>query len=98
MGHGPPVTRPTADIQGPRLLSIKGGLLLGPGILASAPLLLENPSLRADALLAVAIWAFARAYDFAFYVVESYIDDTYKLAGLLSFLRYLMRRRDGRAL
>jgi hypothetical protein len=87
-----------ADIQNPRLLYLKGVLLLGVGILASALLLIENPSLRTAALLAVAIWAFARAYYFAFYVVEHYIDGNYKFAGLLSFLRYLMRRRDGRAL
>ncbi len=87
-----------ADIQNPRLLYLKGALLLGLGILASALLLIENPSLRTAALLAVAIWAFARAYYFAFYVVEYYIDGSYKFAGLLSFLRYLMRRRDGRPL
>jgi hypothetical protein len=87
-----------ADIQSPRLLYLKGALLLGLGILASALLLIENPSLRTAALLAVAIWAFARAYYFAFYVVEYYIDGNYRFAGLLSFLRYLMRRRDGRAL
>jgi hypothetical protein len=86
-----------ADIQDPRLLYFKGALLLGVGILASALLLIENPSLRTAALLAVAIWAFARAYYFAFYVVEYYIDGRYKFAGLLSFLRYLMRRRGGRA-
>jgi hypothetical protein len=87
-----------ADIQSPRLLYLKGALLLGVGILASALLLIENPSLRTAALLAVAIWAFARAYYFTFYVVEHYIDGKYRFAGLLSFLRYLMRRRDGRAL
>ena len=87
-----------ADIQNPPLLYLKGALLLGVGVLASALLLIENPSLRTAALLAVAIWAFARAYYFAFYVVEYYIDGSYKFAGLLSFFRYLMRRRDGRAL
>jgi hypothetical protein len=84
-----------ADIRSPRLLYIKGALFLGLGLLASAILLLENPSLRTAALLAVAVWAFARAYYFAFYVVEHYIDDGYKFAGLLSFFRYLLRRRRG---
>ncbi len=86
-----------ADIRNPRLLYLKGTLLLGLGILASALLLIDNPNLRTAALLVVAIWAFSRAYYFAFYVVEHYIDDSYKFAGLLSFLRYLRRRRDGRA-
>ena len=81
-----------ADIRDPRLLYIKGALFLGLGILASAILLLEHPSLKTAALLAVAIWGFARAYYFSFYVVEHYIDPGHKYAGLLSFLRDLARR------
>jgi hypothetical protein len=50
------------DIRSPRWLYIKGALFLGLGILASAILLLENPGWRNAALLAVAVWAFARAY------------------------------------
>jgi hypothetical protein len=59
-----------ADIRSPRLLYIKGFLFLCSGILASALLLAEQPSLKSAALLSVAVWAFARAYYFAFYVVE----------------------------
>ena len=50
-----------ADIRSPRLLYIKGALFLGLGLLASAILLVEHPSLRTAALLAIAVWAFARA-------------------------------------
>ena len=81
------------DIRSPRLLYIKGALFLGLGLMASAILLIENPSVRTAALLAVAVWGFARAYYFAFYVVEHYIDGDYRFAGLLSFVRYLLRRR-----
>ena len=86
-----------ANIRSAPLLYIKGALFLGLGILASAILLIENPSARNAVLLGVAVWAFARAYYFAFYVVEHYIDGRYKFAGLLSFFRYLVRRRNGRA-
>lgn len=82
-----------ADIRSPRWLYIKGVLFVCLGILASALLLIEAPSVRVAVLLAVAVWAFARAYYFAFYVVEHYIDDGYRFAGLLSFLRYVTRRR-----
>ncbi len=82
-----------ADIQNPRLLYLKGALFLGLGVLASAVLLIEHPSVKTAALLALAIWAFARAYYFAFYVIEHYIDTNYKYAGLVSFVRYSMRRR-----
>jgi hypothetical protein len=81
------------DIQNPRLLYLKGALFLGLGVLASAILLVEHPSVKTAALLALAIWAFARTYYFAFYVIEHYIDRNYKYAGLLSFVRYLMQRR-----
>ena len=49
-----------ADIQNPRLLYLKGALFLGLGILASALLLLRHPDLKTAALLAIAVWAFAR--------------------------------------
>lgn len=81
------------DITSPRLLYLKAGLLLGVGALASALLLAEHPSLRSAALLAVAVWAFARAYYFAFYVIQNYVDPDYRYTGLLSLVRYLMRRR-----
>ncbi|MBI3860843.1 MAG: hypothetical protein HY290_03005, partial [Planctomycetia bacterium] len=43
----------------------------------------------------VAIWAFARAYYFVFYVIEHYIDPGYKFAGLWSFAKYVMTRKAG---
>jgi hypothetical protein len=82
-----------ADIQNTKLLYFKGALLLCLGILASAMIIWEHPSLRVAVLLAISIWSFARAYYFAFYVVEHYIDPGHKFAGLISFLRYLARRR-----
>ena len=45
------------------------------------------------AIVGLAIWAFARAYYFAFYVIEHYIDESYKFAGLSSFVRYLWEKR-----
>jgi hypothetical protein len=44
-------------------------------------------------LLALAIWGFCRFYYFAFYVIEKYVDPSYKFAGLISFVRYFFRRR-----
>jgi hypothetical protein len=84
-----------ADIRSPRLLYIKGTLFLLLGVLASAILLAEHPNLRVALLLAIAVWSFARAYYFAFYVIEHYIDSEYKFAGLFSFIRYLARRPGG---
>ncbi len=84
------------DITNPRWLYFKGGLFVVTGVLASGLLLLECPSLKVAALLGVAIWSFARAYYFAFYVVEHYADPGYRFAGLWSFVRYAWARRTPR--
>ena len=81
------------DIKNPRLLYLKGGLFLLLGTLSAALLIAENPDPKTALLLALAVWAFARAYYFAFYVIEHYIDADFKFAGLWSFVRYMLRRR-----
>jgi hypothetical protein len=85
-----------ADTQSRGLLYLKGALLFLVGVLASGLLLLEHPSLKVAALLALAVWGFARACYVAFYVIEHYIHREYKFAGLWSFIQYLRRRKAGR--
>ena|SRR5690242_8477789 len=79
------------DLRNPRWMYLKAILLIAIGLIASTILLLESPHLRTALLLLVAIWGFCRAYYFAFYVIEQYIDPTYKFAGLWSFVRYVFR-------
>ena len=81
------------DITSPRLLYLKGFLMLLGGLLASATILLEHPDWKLAALLVVAVWCFARAYYFAFYVIEHYVDDGYRVSGLWALARYLLDRR-----
>jgi hypothetical protein len=81
------------DLKNPRLIYLKGGLFLLAGLLSAGLIIMEHPSLRIIALLAVTIWCFARAYYFAFYVIEHYVDPGFHFAGIGSFLRYLLRRR-----
>jgi hypothetical protein len=76
------------DIRNPRWLCFKAILLLAAGLLASTILLLQTPNLRTVLLLCIAIWAFCRVYYFALYVIEHYVDPTYRFAGLMSFVRY----------
>ena len=86
-----------ADITSPKLLYAKGGLFLLAGTIASAMLVALHPSVRVVVLLGVAVWSFARAYYFAFYVVQHYVDPGYRFAGLIDFARYAVgvrRRRD----
>lgn len=81
------------EIESPRLLYAKGALFLGLGLAAVVLLLIEHPTVKFAVLLALAIWAFARAYYFAFYVIEHYVDSEYKYDGIMSFLLYQRRRR-----
>lgn len=83
----------TDDLKSAKLIYLKGFLFLVTGLLAVAGLLLESPTLRMAFLLGIAIWSFCRLYYFAFYVIEKYVDPTYKFAGLYSFLLYLLRKR-----
>lgn len=80
------------DITNPKLIYAKGILFLLGGVLASALLIAERPSLKVAALLVVAVWCFARAYYFAFYVIEHYVDGGYRFSGLWSFTLYLFRK------
>ncbi|HVJ69626.1 MAG TPA: hypothetical protein VM510_16735 [Caulifigura sp.] len=81
------------DLKNPRLIWLKGGLFLFAGSAASFGILLESPDWRIPLLHAIAVWCFARAYYFAFYVIEHYIDSTYRYAGLWDFARYAFSRR-----
>jgi hypothetical protein len=81
------------DIKTPWLLYLKALLFVLLGLMASTVLLLEHPSLRNALLLAMAVWSFARAYYFVFYVIQHYVDDSYRFSGLWSFVQYLVRRK-----
>jgi hypothetical protein len=74
------------------LIWLKGGLFLVLGLSSAALLWLDAPTVRTALLLGITVWAFCRAYYFAFYVVERYVDPGYRFAGLLSLLRYVYRR------
>ncbi len=82
-----------ADIKNPTLLYAKGAMMLLAGILASALLLISHPDLMTALCLGIAVWGFCRAYYFAFYVIEHYIDPGYRYASIWSFLSQAARRR-----
>jgi hypothetical protein len=81
------------DIKSSRLLWLKGVLFLLIGVASSALLIVEMPTLRMVVLLLLAIWGFCRAYYFAFYVIEHYVDARFRFSGLMSFVAYALRRR-----
>tara|TARA_A100001388_G_C28594362_1_gene415037 strand:+ start:21 stop:287 length:267 start_codon:yes stop_codon:yes gene_type:complete len=82
-----------ADIKKVWLLYLKGFLMLLVGLIASLILISIHFELKTLVLLAFAIWGFCRAYYFAFYVIQHYIDPNYKYSGLINFAKYNIKRR-----
>jgi len=81
------------DIQSKKLIVLKGFLFLLAGIVAAGVLIGENFSYRNAFLLGVSIWSFCRFYYFAFYVIEKYVDPSFKFAGLWSFWLWCLKKR-----
>jgi len=81
------------DLKNAGLIKLKAALFLAMGIGSAVLLLLEYPTWRVAALLLIAIWSFCRAYYFAFYVIEHYIDPGYRFSGLGSFVKYVLNKR-----
>jgi hypothetical protein len=77
------------DLQSPKLIWLKGILFLLIGLTSAGLVWEETRSLRTALLLALTIWAFCRAYYFAFYVLEKYVDPQFRFAGLWSMIRYI---------
>jgi hypothetical protein len=82
-----------SDLKSPMLIYLKGWLFLVILIVSTALLLLEAKDWKMAVLVLLIIWSAARFYYFMFYVIEKYVDDTYKFSGIISFVLYLMRRR-----
>jgi hypothetical protein len=81
------------NLADPTWIKIKGMLFLLLGLVAAALLLFERPTIKVGLLLALAVWCFCRFYYFAFYVIEHYVDPSYRFSGLLSFMRYMFWER-----
>jgi hypothetical protein len=82
-----------ADLRSLAVIKLKAALFLIVGLLSSALLLMEKPTLRVLLLLTTAVWSFCRLYYFSFYVIQRYVDPEYRFSGLLSAARFLLLRR-----
>jgi len=80
------------DLKSSRLIILKGFLFLFCGLAAGAGLLVEHPEARFAFLLTICVWLFCRFYYFAFYVIEKYVDPSYRFSSLWAFAMYLARR------
>ena len=83
----------SGDIQSKKLIVIKGFLFALVGALGVLGIWLQVPDWRTALLLVITIWACCRFYYFAFYVIEHYVDEDFKFAGLWAMLIYLAQKR-----
>lgn len=81
------------DLTNPKWMWLKAALFVVIGVATGALVLAEAPTWRVAVLLALCVWGFCRAYYFAFYVIEHYVDPGYRFSGLISFLRYAVKRK-----
>ena len=84
---------PMTDLKSSRLIYFKGWLFLAGGFTAVGLVMAEHPDLKTGVLLAISIWCFCRFYYFAFYVIQHYVDDQFRFAGLFDFAMYLLKRK-----
>jgi hypothetical protein len=78
------------DLTSPGWIKAKGILFLFLGSLSAVLLFLQHPTWQTAFLLAISVWSFCRFYYFAFYVIERYVDPSFRFSGLWSFARYLI--------
>ena len=81
------------DLKNSGWIIAKGFLFLFLGLLSGGLLFFERPTLKTLLLMAIAVWSFCRFYYFGFYVLERYVDPSYKFSGLISMARYVLLRR-----
>jgi hypothetical protein len=81
------------DLTNPRLIKLKAVLFLAIVLIASTLLICRTPELSSALLLIVALWAACRSYYFAFYVLQHYVDPSFRYSGLGALLRAALRRR-----
>jgi hypothetical protein len=80
------------DLANAKWMYLKAALFFVLLVSGCTLVLLETPTWRTAALVVLIVWSSARLYYFMFYVIERYIDPTYRFSGMGSFIRYLMGR------
>jgi hypothetical protein len=81
------------NLTSAKWIKAKGILFLLLGLLSVTLLFFAHPTLKTSLLMIIAVWSFCRFYYFAFYVIEHYVDPSYRFSGLLSFALYLIQKK-----
>lgn len=83
-----------ADLQNRGIILLKGWLFLLIAAISFVLLALKLADIQSILLLTICVWSACRFYYFAFYVIQHYVDDRYRFAGLLDFVSYLWNSRN----
>ncbi|BDI32550.1 hypothetical protein CCAX7_46010 [Capsulimonas corticalis] len=83
----------SGDLKHPGWMYLKAVLFLIAGVATTAAIFAQIPTLQNAFLLAIGIWSFCRLYYFCFYVIEKYIDPSFRFAGLWSVVVYFTKRK-----
>ena len=81
------------DLTDPRWIKLKGILFLIVGLVSFSLIVLAHPDIKTILLLCLTVWCLCRFYYFAFYVIEHYVDPSYRFSGLWSFARHILSRK-----
>jgi hypothetical protein len=84
------------DLKNSKLMYLKAVLFTAIGTVSIFLLLAKHFEWQSAVLIALAVWSLCRAYYFAFYVIENYIDSDYKFSGLASLIIYWLKKRPDR--
>jgi hypothetical protein len=84
----------TQDLTNPRWMYLKALLFLVILVISFITLIFENDIGCRVMFAVLLVWSSARLYYFMFYVIEKYVDSSYKFSSVLSFLAYLFSSKD----
>jgi hypothetical protein len=76
----------------PRWMFVKAVLFVVIVVLAASIVLLREPTWTTAACLAAIAWASSRAYYFAFYALERYVDPSLRFTGVTDLVRWRLGR------
>ena len=79
------------DLQNPRWMYLKAACFALIVLISAGGLLLPEFSWRDFVLICLLGWASARLYYFCFYVIERYIDPSFRFSGIGSVVGFLLR-------
>ena len=77
----------------PKWMVVKAALFVAIAICAAVLVFVQNPSWSTGVLLTLVAWGSCRAYYFAFYVIQHFVDSSFRFSGLFDFARWAVRRR-----